>query len=144
MGGRCSTHSATPTGATTERHNVLKCDCAPHTYDTWIVSRHQIGGRLRKMLTSHIGRLGNRNLLGSNPDSVGLNPGRVKPMTLKLILVVSYPGARHYYDRARTGWFTFRIIWLSGLMTLGEATHHDSIYIYKFWFHLSISIVDHW
>ena len=36
---------------------------------------------------SRAGRSGNLNLAGSNLDPAGLNPGRVKPMALKLILV---------------------------------------------------------
>ena len=37
----------------------------------------------------YAGRPGKPNLMGSNPDLADLNPGRVKPMTLKLILVTS-------------------------------------------------------
>ena len=38
-------------------------------------------------------RLENLNIAGSNLDLAGLNAGQVKPMTLKLILVASEPGA---------------------------------------------------
>ena len=34
-------------------------------------------------------RAGNLNLAGSNPDLVGFNTGRVKPMTLNWVLVIS-------------------------------------------------------
>ena len=41
------------------------------------------------------------------------NPGRVKPMTLKLIVVTSQPGAQHYQDRARAGWPSVSIMQMS-------------------------------
>ena len=51
----------------------------------------------------HFGRSGNPNLVGSKS-------GQVKPMTVKLILVASYPGARNYYDRERTTLLSVRIM----------------------------------
>ena len=41
--------------------------------------------------------------------------GRVKPMTLKLILVASEPNAQHYQDRLRTGLLSVRIMQLGGI-----------------------------
>ena len=34
--------------------------------------------------------------IGSSLEPAGLKPGRVESMTLKLILVASWPGAWHY------------------------------------------------
>ena len=45
---------------------------------------------------SSAGRSGNLKVAGSSLDPVGLISDRVKPMTLKLILVASEPGAWHY------------------------------------------------
>ena len=39
---------------------------------------------------------------------LGLNCGRVKPMTLKLILAASWSDAQYYYDREWTGWLSVR------------------------------------
>ena len=44
------------------------------------------------------GRSGNLKVTGSNLDLAFSNPGQVKPMTFKLILLASYPGARHGKD----------------------------------------------
>ena len=44
-----------------------------------------------------MGDRGNLKVAGSNLDLTVLNPGRVKPMTFKLILVAPYPDAQHYY-----------------------------------------------
>ena len=46
--------------------------------------------------TSNAGRSGNLKITGSSPDPADLISGRVKPTTLKLILVTSQPGAQHY------------------------------------------------
>ena len=46
-------------------------------------------GRMSGASVSRSGRLANPNAAGSNPDLVGLNPGQVKQMTLKLIIVAS-------------------------------------------------------
>ena len=54
-------------------------------------------------------------VVGSNPDLTFSNPGRVKPMTLKLMPDNSYSGVQHYYDRVRTGWLNVRIMRLSGI-----------------------------
>ena len=40
--------------------------------------------------------IGELKVAGSNPDFAFSNPGQVKPLTLKLILVTPYPGAQHY------------------------------------------------
>ena len=40
-------------------------------------------------------------------------------MTLKLILVVPYPGAQHYKDMAGTDWLSARIMRLSGIVGHG-------------------------
>ena len=64
---------------------------------------------------SRIGILGNPNLVRSNPDPACSNPGGVKSMTLKLILVAPWPSTQHYLDRAMTGWLSVRIMWLSGI-----------------------------
>ena len=45
--------------------------------------------RMSRALASHSGRLMNLKIVSSNPEPIGLNPGRVKRMTLKLILVTS-------------------------------------------------------
>ena len=47
------------------------------------------GGRMSRASASRAGRSGNPILIGSSLESLGSNPGRVKPMTLRLILVVS-------------------------------------------------------
>ena len=47
------------------------------------------GAQKSRTSVSRFGRSGNLNRMGSNP-------GRVKPMTLKLKLVASLPGTRHY------------------------------------------------
>ena len=52
--------------------------------------------------------------MASNPDLATSNLGRVKPITLKLILVAPWPGARHYEERARTVWLSVGIMQLSG------------------------------
>ena len=49
------------------------------------------GGQMSRVSASCAGRSENPNLAGSNPD-----PGQAKLMTLKLMLVAFYPGARHY------------------------------------------------
>ena len=51
--------------------------------------------------SSHSGRSGNPKIMGSSQEHVALKPGRVKSMTLKLILVNSQPDVRHYQGRAR-------------------------------------------
>ena len=61
---------------------------------------------------SCFGRSGDLDLTHSNPD-------RVTPITSKLILVASQPGARHYCERARTGWLSVRIMCLSGILGYG-------------------------
>ena len=53
--------------------------------------------------------------MGSSPDPVCSISGRVKPMTLKLILVapsmaLGIDGERDYEDRERTGWLSVRIM----------------------------------
>ena len=45
------------------------------------------GGRMSRAPASGSGRLGNPKITGLSPEPAGLNPGQVKPMTLKLILV---------------------------------------------------------
>ena len=47
------------------------------------------GGQMSRASASHSDRSGNPKVAGSNPDLAFSNPGRVKPMTLKLILVAS-------------------------------------------------------
>ena len=47
------------------------------------------GGRMSRAPASHSGRLGNPKIAGSNLEPAGLKYGRVKPKTLKLILVAS-------------------------------------------------------
>ena len=47
------------------------------------------GGRMSRGSISNFGKSANLNI-------AAMNPGRVKPMTLKFIRVASYPGARHY------------------------------------------------
>ena len=42
---------------------------------------------MSRVSVSRSGGLGNSNLAGSNLDLVGLNPGGVKPITLKLLLL---------------------------------------------------------
>ena len=46
-------------------------------------------GRMSRVSVSHFKRLGNLDLMG-------LNPVRLKPMTLTLTLVTSQPGTQHY------------------------------------------------
>ena len=46
-------------------------------------------GRRSRANASHSGRSGNLNIMGSNPDIAFSNPGRVKPMTLRLIIGAS-------------------------------------------------------
>ena len=43
------------------------------------------GDTMGRAPASHAERSGNQNLMGSNPNPMGLNPGQVKPMTLNLI-----------------------------------------------------------
>ena len=54
--------------------------CVPHLYKT------SEGGQMSRAPTSHSTIL---KVTGSNPDLTFSNPGRVKQMTLKLILVTS-------------------------------------------------------
>ena len=56
------------------------------------------------------GRSGNPKVEDLSLEPAGLKPGRVKPKTLKLILIASWPGAQHYLDREKTGWLSVRII----------------------------------
>ena len=65
-----------------------------------------VTGQLSRASASRFGRSWYQNLVGSNP-------GRVKPMTLKLIPVASSPGTLHYYIRRSTGWLSARIMWPS-------------------------------
>ena len=51
---------------------------------------------MSKASTSHSGRSGNPKVAGSSLDIVVLNAGRVKPMSLQLILVTLQTDARHY------------------------------------------------
>ena len=44
---------------------------------------------------------------------VDLDPTRIKPKTLKFILVASKTSSLHYEDKARIGWFSVRIMWVS-------------------------------
>ena len=62
------------------------------------------GRRMSRAPTLHSGRSGNPEIMGSSIKPMGLKPGQVKPNTLKLILVASQPGARHYLDRIMIGW----------------------------------------
>ena len=52
------------------------------------------GGRMSRAPVSRSGRSGNLKIAGSSPVPKGLNPGRVKPMPLKLVLFASYS---HYW-----------------------------------------------
>ena len=47
------------------------------------------GGRMSRMPASRSERSGNPKIVGLSPEYVGSKPGRVKPKTLKLILVAS-------------------------------------------------------
>ena len=47
------------------------------------------GGRMSEASTSRSGILGNPKVVGSNPDLAFSNPGRVKPITLELMLAAS-------------------------------------------------------
>ena len=49
------------------------------------------------------------------------NPGWVKPITLKLILVTPQPGTQNYWDRTRTAWLSVRIMPLSGIAGHGAS-----------------------
>ena len=67
--------------------------------EVYIVATSKItsrGGRMSRAPASHFGRSGNPKIAGSSPEPVGSKPDRVKPMTLKLILVASYPDTQHY------------------------------------------------
>ena len=66
-------------------------------------SQTELDGRMSRASISHFRRLGDSDLMG-------LNPGQVNPMTLKLILAISLSGASHYYLRARTGWLCQDIV----------------------------------
>ena len=108
MGVACETVARTHTHARTHAHAHAYTDAlgavliihtmkAAHSNKS-VVRAVEMGrlGRMTKMLASRFGRLGNPKVAGSNPDLVFLNPGQIKPMTLKSILVASYPGAWHY------------------------------------------------
>ena len=60
-------------------------------------------GRMSRAFVSCSVRSGDLDLTVSNP-------GRVKPRTYKLTRVASQPGVRYYYDRARTGGLSVRIM----------------------------------
>ena len=54
------------------------------------------GGRKSRVPASSFRRSGNPKVMRSSLEPVGSKPGLVKLKTLKLILVTSWPGARHY------------------------------------------------
>ena len=62
-------------------------------------------GRMSRASASHSGKSANPKIVGSNLDLMVSNPDQVKSVTLKFIL-----GAQHYYDRARIGWLSVRIM----------------------------------
>ena len=43
------------------------------------------GGQMNRAPAFLSGRSGNPKIAGSSPEPIGLSPGRVKPMTFKLI-----------------------------------------------------------
>ena len=53
-------------------------------------------GQMSRASISRAGRSGNPKVADWRSDPVGLIPGQVTPMTLKLICVASLPGAQHY------------------------------------------------
>ena len=62
-------------------------------YSAYHVKLHtRSDGQMSREHRLYISRFGR----SVNPNLTDLNPGRVKPMTLILICVTSWPGARHY------------------------------------------------
>ena len=79
-----------------------------------------LGSRVSIESASHSGRSGNPKVVGLNTDLAFSSLGRVKPMTFKLMLVVSLLGTQHYQDRVRTGWLSVKI------MRLSRIASHDA------------------
>ena len=69
-------------------------------------TKYQPGWQMGRVPTSHSGRSGNLKIAGSSPDPASLN----QIDDFKIYTGRFEPGTQHYKDRARTGWFSVRVI----------------------------------